>query len=202
MPWLQVSDLLNIITKTTKMSGDRYPITDQNACYFLTMTVVSWVDVFIRPVYKQIIADSLNFCVENKGLTIYGWSLMTNHLHLVAEAKKGSKLSHIIQDFKKFTARSLLRAIESEPESRRDWMLYRFEFAGKYLKTVEKYHFWQDGSHAIYLDPHKPEMMRQRLNYVHENPVRAGIVEEAKDYLYSSARDYCGKKGLVRIELL
>ena len=176
------------------MSGDRYPITDQNACYFLTMTVVSWVDVFIRPVYKQIIADSLNFCMENKGLTIYGWCLMTNHLHLVAEAKEGSKLSHIIRDFKKFTARSLLRAIESEPESRRDWMLY--------LKTVEKYHFWQDGSHAIYLDPHKPEMMRRRLNYVHENPVRAGIVEEAKDYLYSSARDYCGKKGLVRIELL
>ena len=184
------------------MSGDRYPITDQNACYFLTMTVVSWVDVFIRPVYKQIIADSLNFCVENKGLTIFAWCLMTNHLHLIAEAKEGAKLSHIARDFKKFTARSLLRAIESEPESRRDWMLYRFEFAGKYLKTVEKYHFWQDGSHAIYFDPHKPEMMRRRLNYVHENPVRAGIVEEAKDYLYSSARDYCGKKGLVKVELL
>jgi len=184
------------------MSGDRYPITDQNACYFLTITVVSWVDVFIRPVYKQIITDSLNFCVENKGLTIFGWCLMTNHLHLIAEAKEGYKLSHIIRDFKKFTARSLLKAIESEPESRRDWMLYRFEFAGKYLKTVEKYHFWQDGSHAVCLDPHKPAMIWQRVNYVHENPVRAAIVEDAKDYLYSSARDYCGRKGLVKIELL
>lgn len=184
------------------MSGDRYPITDQNACYFLTIAVVSWVDVFIRPAYKQIITDSLNFCVENKGLTIFSWCLMTNHLHLIAEAKEGFKLSDIIRDFKKFTARSLLVAIESEPESRRDWMLYRFEFAGKYLKTVEKYHFWQDGSHAIFLDPHKPGMMLQGLNDVHENPVRAGVVEEAKDYLYSSAKDYCGSRGLVRIELL
>jgi putative transposase len=78
-------------------------------------------------------------------------------------------------------------------------MLYRFEFAGKFMKRIEKYHFWQDGNHAIYLDPHRPEMLRQRLNYTHENPVRAGIVESAEDYLYSSARDYCGRKGLVNI---
>ena len=93
------------------MSGDRYPITDQNACYFLTITVVSWVDIFIRPVYKQIITDSLNFCVENKGLTIFAWCLMTNHLHIIAEARQGSKLSHIIRDFKKFTARLILKEI-------------------------------------------------------------------------------------------
>lgn len=127
---------------------------------------------------------------------------MTNRLHLVEKAKEGCKLSHIIRDFKKFTARSILNETDFEPEGRRDWIQYRFEFAGRYLKAVEKYHFWRDGSRAIYLDPHRPEMMQQRLNYVHENPVRAAIVEEAKDYLYSSARDYCGKKGLVKIELL
>ena len=104
------------------MSGDRYLITDQNACYFLTFTVVDWVDVFIRPVYKQIqiIVDSLNFCIEKKGLVVFGWCLMTNHLHLIAEAKDEYKLSHIIRDFKKFTAHSLLKAIEDEPESRKD----------------------------------------------------------------------------------
>lgn len=181
------------------MSGDRYLITDQNACYFLTFTVVDWVDVFTRPVYKQIIVDSLNFCIEKKGLVVYGWCLMTNHIHLIAQAKQGHKLSHVIRDFKKFTANNVLKAIQDEPESRKDWMLYRFEFAGKFMKRIEKYHFWQDGSHAIYLDPYKPEMFKQRLNYTHQNPVRTGIVENAADYLYSSARDYCGTRGLVNV---
>ena len=184
------------------MSGDRYIITDQNACYFLTFTIVDWVDVFIRPYYKQIIVDSLNFCIEKKGLTVFGWCLMTNHLHLVAEANEGFKLSHIIRDFKKFTARSCLDAIQNEPESRKDWMLYRFEFAGKFMSRIEKYHFWQDGNHAIFLDPHKLEIFETRLNYTHDNPVRAEIVERAEDYLHSSARDYAGIKGLVNVTVV
>src|SRR6188768_3060920 len=110
------------------MSGDRYLITDQNACYFLTLTIVAWIDVFIRQAYKQIIVDSLNFCIRQKGLIVFSWCLMTNHLHLIAEAREGYKLSHIIRDLKKFTAYSILNAIENEPESRRDWILYRFEF--------------------------------------------------------------------------
>jgi REP element-mobilizing transposase RayT len=184
------------------MSGDRYFITDQNATYFITITVVDWVDVFIRPVYKQIIVDSLNFCIENKGLTVFGWCLMTNHLHLIVEAKQGYRLSYIIRDFKKFTAYSILKAIEKEPESRRDWILYRFKYAGKFMKRIELYHFWQDANHAIFLDPHKHGMIKQRLHYTHENPVRTGIVENAEDYLYSSARDYSGRKGLVKIMLV
>ena len=184
------------------MSGDRYTITDQNGCYFLTFTVVDWVDVFIRPVYKQVIVNSLNFCIEKKGLTIFAWCLMTNHIHLIAEAKEGFKLSEIIRDLKKFTAHNILTAIQNEPESRKDWMLYRFEYAGKFMKRIEKYHFWQDGNHAIYLDPFKPEMLEDRLYYTHNNPVRAGIVEKMEDYLYSSARDYIGVKGLVNISLV
>jgi len=127
---------------------------------------------------------------------------MTNHLHLIAEARGDCQLSHIIRDFKKFTARSILKAIEDENESRKDWMLYRFEFAGKFLKRIEKYHFWQDGNHAVYMDPHKPEMFVQRINYIHANPVRAGIVEKEEEYLYGSAWDYAGRKGLVKIEMI
>jgi putative transposase len=183
------------------MSGDSCLIKDQNACYFLTITIVDWVDVFIRPVYKQVVTDSLNFCIKNKGLTVYGWCLMTNHIELIAEAREGNKLSHIIRDFKKFTAYSILKAIEEEPESRKDWMLYRFEFAGKFKKRIEKYHFWQDGNQAIFLDLQKPVMFGQRLHHMHENPVRAGIVATAEDYLHSSARDYGGRKGLVNIQL-
>lgn len=184
------------------MSGDRYIITDQNATYFLTFTIVDWVDVFIRQTYKQIIVDSLNFCIASKGLIVYGWCLMTNHVHLIAEAKQGYRLSEIIRDMKKFTACSCLDAIAHERESRKDWMLYRFEFAGKFRKGIERYHFWQDGYHGIFLDPHKPGMLHQKLHYIHENPVRTGIVENAEEYLHSSARDYCGRKGLVNVMLV
>ena len=86
------------------MSGDRYLISDQNAIYFLTFTVVGWVDVFTRKEYKIEIANSLNYCILNKGLTIYSWCLMSNHLHLVARAEEGFRISDIIRDYKKFTA--------------------------------------------------------------------------------------------------
>ena len=178
--------------------GFKYAIRSDKL-HFLTHTIVDWIDIFTRRELGDIIVNSLNYCIEKKGLTIFSWCLMTNHLHLIAEAREGYILSHIIRDLKKFTAYTILKAIKEEPESRKDWMLYRFEYAGKFMKRIEKYHFWQDGNHAVYLDPHKPKMMQQRLNYTHENPVRAGIVENAADYLYSSARDYCGGKGLVNI---
>ena len=102
------------------MSADNYFINDQNALYFLTFTVIDWVDVFTRKEYKLTITDSLNYCVENKGLTIYAWCLMSNHLHLVCRAKENFKISEVIRDFKKFTSKSILKLIQEIPESRRD----------------------------------------------------------------------------------
>ncbi|MFM8916415.1 MAG: transposase, partial [Bacteroidota bacterium] len=89
------------------MSGDRYFIRDQNALYFITPTIVNWLDVFVRHEYKHAIVDSLNYCVENKGLNIYAWCLMTSHLHLVASARDGFQMSDILRDFKKFTANKI-----------------------------------------------------------------------------------------------
>ncbi len=180
------------------MSGDRYRINDQNATYFLTLTVVDWVDVFTRSSHKLVIVDALNYCVQNKGLKIYAWCLMSNHLHLIGQAEQNHKLSDILRDFKKFTAKAIIKLIDNEPESRRDWMLYRFEYAGKYLKRIKTYKFWQDGNHAIELDDHR--IFEQKLNYVHENPVTSMITEEPENYLFSSARDYAGYKGLVNID--
>jgi putative transposase len=94
------------------MSSENYIIQDQNAVYFLTFPVVDWVDIFTRPIYKTIIVDSLNYCIENKGLTVHAWCLMTNHLHLIARAIEGYRLSDIIRDFKKFTAKKIIAAIK------------------------------------------------------------------------------------------
>lgn len=86
--------------------------------YYLTITVVEWIDIFSRPVYKHLIVDSINYCIANKGLKVYCWCLMSNHLHMVASAEEGS-LSDILRDFKKFTSKALIEAIQEEAESRR-----------------------------------------------------------------------------------
>jgi len=180
------------------MPADNYFIIDQNAVYFLTFTVTDWVDVFTRNEYKTEIVNSLNYCVSNKGLCIYAWCLMTNHLHLVCKADENFRISDIIRDFKKFTSKSIIKMIQQIPESRRDWMLDRFEFAGKFDRRIKKYKFWQETNHAVLLDTNL--MIDQRINYIHENPVRALIVAHPHEYIFSSAVDFAGEKGLVEIQ--
>ncbi|MEQ9404678.1 MAG: transposase, partial [Cyclobacteriaceae bacterium] len=170
-----------------QMSGDRYLIADQQAVYFLTFTVVGWIDVFTRKEYKIVIVDSLNYCIKEKGLMVYGWCLMSNHLHLVVRARDGHKISDIIRDFKKFTAKKIISMITNEPESRRGWMLNQFEYAGRRLKRISRYKFWKDDNHAIELDTVK--LLSQKLDYIHMNPIESMIVEEPEDYLMSSSMD-------------
>ena len=169
--------------------------------YFLTMTVVNWIDIFTRPVYKHNIIDALKYNQQNKGLIIYGWCLMSNHLHLLAEADEDKNLSDILRDFKKFTSKAIIKEImENASESRKKWMLSEFEFAGKYDKKIKNYKFWQDGNDAKEI--HSTEFMEQKLDYIHENPVVAEIVDEDIHYKYSSARDYAGEPGLIDVVLI
>ena len=184
------------------MSGDRYFISDQNAMYFLTFTVIDWVDVFTRKEYKLAIVDSVNYCVKEKGLIVYGWVIMSNHLHVIWEAREGYQLSDIIRDFKKFTAKNIIKMIKEGPESRKVWLLKKFEFAGNRLNRISKYKFWKDSNHAIYLDDSDMAMIEQKLEYLHNNPVEAMLVNDAQDYIFSSASDYAGEKGLVNIVLI
>ena len=181
------------------MPADNYFIEDQNATYFLTFTVTDWVDIFTRKEYKIEIVDSLNYCISNKGLTVFAWCLMSNHLHIACRAEEGFRISDIIRDFKKFTAKSIVKLIQEIPESRREWLLYRFEFAGKFDNRIKNYKFWQETNHAILLDTN--EKIDQRINYIHENPVRALIVANSHEYLFSSAVDYAGEKGLVEVQV-
>ena len=181
------------------MSADNYYISDQNAVYFLTFTVIDWIDIFTRKDYKEEVVNSLNYCIENKGLTVYAWCLMSNHLHLVCRAEEGFQLSAIIRDFKKFTSKSIVKLINEIPESRKEWLLYRFEWAGKFDNRIKKYKFWQETNHAILLE--NEHMIDQRINYTHDNPVRALIVSKSQDYLFSSACDYAGEKGFVKVQI-
>lgn len=179
------------------MSGDRYIIYDQHEPYFVTLTVIEWIDVFTRKDYKLLITNSLNYCITEKGLEVFAWVLMSNHLHMVLRAKEGFVLSHILRDFKKYTSKQIVSLIHEVGESRKDWLLDKFSFEARRSGRAKYHKVWQDGNHAVCLV--NSEMIRQRINYIHQNPVRQMIVINPEDYLFSSAVDYSDRKGLVCI---
>jgi putative transposase len=125
---------------------------------------------------------------------------MSNHLHLVCKANEPITLSAFVRDFKKFTAKAIIEKIRNERESRRSWILEQLRFAGKFDKRITNYKFWQEGCHPIELTSN--EMIDERINYVHENPVRAMIVEKAEDYLMSSARNYASLESMLDVEII
>ncbi len=179
----------------------KYKIRDQTKLHFITFAVVEWVDVFTRTIYKNVLIDSLTYCQENKGLLIYAWCIMSNHVHLIISSKEGIKQVDIIRDFKKHTSKQLLKLIEeNKQESRKNWMLWIFKKAGERNSNNKNYQFWRQDNHPIELSTNK--IMEQRLDYLHNNPVEAGIVEEPHHYLYSSARNYAGINGLLKIEFI
>jgi len=173
-----------------------YKIRDQSLPHFITSTVVDWIDVFSRKVYRDCVIDSLKYCIDKKGMILYGYVIMSNHLHMIIQSKN-SNLTELIRDFKKFTASSILNKIQSDTESRREWMLGRFELATKSHSRNKNYQFWQYGNHPeeIYTN----NFMWSKLDYIHFNPVRAGIVEKASHYLYSSASNYVNDTGIIPI---
>lgn len=127
---------------------------------------------------------------------------MSSHLHLIASAKEGFKLSEIIRDFKKHTAVKIIAQIKDEPESRKEMLLKTIKEEGLKDARITKYKFWQESNHAIVLVTWETKMIDQKLNYIHRNPVEEGIVFYEKDCLYSSAKDYSDERELVKIILL
>ncbi len=182
------------------MSQEQQFLNGQHTCYHLTFNVVDWTDIFIKPVFKQIIVESLNYFTAKKGLTVYGWCLMSNHLHLIAGAVKGNSLSVLASEFKKFTTRIIHQDMYAESEIRRKWILKKFKDASGPLRLSEKFRVWQTGINPVSIDIKDPDALEEQLDSIHNNPVRSRIVAKAEDYLHSSARDYAGMKGLVHID--
>jgi len=182
------------------MSIGGYKIRNKEGIHFITFAVVEWVDVFTRKEYRDIVLDSIRFCQQEKGLILHAWCLMSNHIHLIISAKNNDT-SDILRDFKKFTSKQIIAAITNNAhESRRDWMLNIFKGQGEKNIRNTNYQFWRQDNHPKEL--YGLEFILQKLNYIHNNPVEAGIVERPEDYLYSSAKDYhatrkCGLLDLV-----
>ncbi len=175
----------------------KYKFKDNDKLYFVTLTTVYWIDVFIRNEYKDTVLESIRFCQRNKGLEVYAWCIMPSHIHMIIGTKQ-NPLDGIIRDLKAFTSRHLRKIIsENDTESRKKWMIWMMEVAGKRNSNNTDWQFWQQDNHPIELRDW--EMTQQKLDYIHYNPIEAGFIDEAEAWVYSSAKDYSGSKGLLEI---
>jgi REP element-mobilizing transposase RayT len=180
--------------------GNAYQIQDQDRPYYLTFQAVGWADIFSRKLYRDIILDSLKYCRKSKGLNLFAYVIMTNHMHVIMQSRVGD-LSGLVRDFKKFTSKAILKEVnENKQESRREWLEMVFRYHAKYNKRANEMQLWTHENHAVELSTN--DMIDSRLEYIHEDPVRAGWVENAEDYLYSSARNYAGLPTLIDIDLI
>jgi len=170
-----------------------------NGTYFLTMTVVDWLDVFTRKTEANIIIDALSYCIHNKGLNLYAYCIMSNHLQLIANCNEPFQLKDTIRDFKKHTSRTIISEYQNSRQRKKKWMLAIFHKAG--LERTKNKHFkvWQDGNHAIEL--YSEKFTWRKVNYIHQNPVKAGLVRKAEDWVYSSAANYADLKSAVLEEV-
>lgn len=168
--------------------GLKKTIKYSSGSYFLTMTVVEWVDIFTRKRYADIVLDTLRFCIKNKGLHVYAYVIMSNHLHIIVNCDSGHKLEDIIRDFKKFSSKTMMESIRREPESRREWLVERFSKAAREHTKSHQFKIWQDGNFAIEL--YSERFTWTKIRYIHLNPVRAGLVKEETHWVYSSATNY------------
>jgi REP element-mobilizing transposase RayT len=173
----------------------KYKFHDQDSLYFITYAVVQWIDVFTREDYNRIILDSWKYCIDKKGLEVSAWCIMTNHIHMII-GSHGEPIEGIVRDMKSYTSTTLKKMLTSNhEESRRDWILAMMEQAGKMNSQNNDFQFWQQHNKPMPLTDNY--IIDQKLDYIHNNPVKAGYVDNPQDWRYSSARDYCGIKGLL-----
>lgn len=178
----------------------KYRFHKPDAAYFISFATINWVDIFTREIYFEILIDSINFCRKSKGLELYCYCIMPNHVHMIFRS-----LSHdpagLIRDFKGYASRDLIKVIKENPqEIRKEYLLKMFEGAGSTKSNVEKYQLWQHDNKPIVLFSNK--VIKQKFDYVHNNPVKEGLVLNAVDWKYSSARNYYGDNSVVEIDIM
>ncbi len=177
----------------------KYKFYNKEGLYFISFATVYWIDVFVREIYFDELVKSLDYCRKNKGMELFAWCIMPSHVHIVFKAKDNNP-SEIIRDFKKYTSKKLQALLtELGDESRREWILWMMQRAGAKNSNVKGRQFWQQDNHPIEL--WSPDVIDQKINYIHQNPVVSGFVCEAHHWKYSSAIDYCGGKGVLEIDL-
>jgi REP element-mobilizing transposase RayT len=176
--------------KANHMKAGRKQNIKTNGSYYLTMTIIGWADVFTRKRNKETIIESLRYCIQHKGLNIYAYCLMTNHLHMIVNTDDPFELRDTIRDFKKYTSKQLIFNIRNHSESRRAVFLSLFASAAAQTSKNKNFKVWQSGNHAIEL--YSEKFVWEKLTYIHQNPVKDLYVKNEEDWFYSSASNYHG----------
>ncbi len=172
------------------MGRSRYIITQPEQPHFITVTVLHWIPVFTRPDTVEILLDSLRFLMK-EGLQVYAYVILENHMHLVLQSQQ---LDRDVARFKSFTAKRLIRYLD---ENSIKPILEQLAFYKKAHKYDRAYQFWQESVHPEWIQ--NEAMMRQKVEYIHHNPVKRGYVDKAEHWRYSSARNYAGDSGLLEV---
>jgi len=173
-----------------------YKFHNPDGLYFVSFAVIDWLDVFTRNEYKDLLLESLTFSQKEKGMEIIAWCIMNNHVHLIFRSVKGEHPSLFLGDFKRFTSRAIVNAINENPrENRKEFLLEHFKKAANNSSNVKNYQFWRHDNKPIELWSNA--VIKEKIEYIHKNPVDAGLVYKPQDYIYSSAIDYAGEKGLL-----
>ena len=164
----------------------------------MSFATVNWIDVFTRQQYFDILVESINYCRAEKGLELYAYCFMPNHVHFVFRSANGQPME-LLRDFKRHTAKKIIEAIGNNPqESRKEWLLWMFERAGTKARNVSKYKFWQHHNKPIEL--WSTSVIKQKIDYIHKNPIESGFVTNAVDWKYSSARNFQDDHTILQID--
>jgi REP element-mobilizing transposase RayT len=173
-----------------------YGISDQSRLHFVTFTIVDWIKVFEIEDHCKKFLESVRYCQENKGLEVYAWCIMPNHVHLIVGTSGKMKLENIIRDLKSYSSKQIHLALENRSEFNLGIEEHLIKTGTKNQKN-KKFQLWQQPYHAVELSTN--DIMDQRLEYIHNNPVNAGLVDEPESWTWSSAIDYYGGKGLLEL---
>ena len=168
----------------------KHKFNNPTAAYFVSFATVYWIDVFTRQVYFSVLEQAVNHCRSEKGMEVFAYCFMPSHVHLVFRSDNEDP-SGLLRDFKGYTARKLIKEIEENPqESRKEWLLWMMERAGKKKSNITKRQFWQHHNKPIEL--WNKQVIKQKIDYIHYNPVEAGFATYPIDWKYSSAKNYEG----------
>lgn len=177
----------------------KYKFYNKDGVYFVSFDVVYWIDLFVRETYFSVFAETLNFYSKNR-LELFAYCIMPSHVHLLFRDKE-SKPDALLGNIKRYASRQLQTTIlENGQESRKEWMLWMMERAAEKESNVNKRQLWQHNNQPIEL--WSKHVVRQKLDYIHKNPVEAGFVTEPHFWKYSSAIDYAGGKSAVNVQLI
>ncbi|MGY2293538.1 REP-associated tyrosine transposase [Pseudomonas sp. SDO528_S397] len=174
------------------MGRSRYHLVEPDQPHFLTCTVMEWLPLFTRHYLVDHLLNCWRYQQAQERLKLYGYVVLENHLHFIAQAPD---LGRCLSQFKSFTARSIIDDLQRKGAER---VLERLRFCKRAHKRDRAYQLWQEGSHAEWV--FSEDVMRQKLDYIHHNPVKRGYVDLAEHWRYSSARNYAGREGLIDIQ--